>query len=128
MIPSNTARAGGVDLSDPAVAPEDDCARSRRDDARVRAFLTLAAYNGTVITSAMFITAMVANPLVVQLAADQGSRDLVGFVGARGVGARNREPDRRATRHLLALRPRIDPVQRARAAGSGRGARTALGR
>ena len=71
MIPSNTARAGGVIfpiLQSVARA----IAREPADDARMRAFLTLAAYNGTVITSAMFITAMVANPLVVQLAADQG--------------------------------------------------------
>jgi DASS family divalent anion:Na+ symporter len=39
---------------------------------RTAAFLTLVAYQGTVITSAMFLTAMVANPLVVQLAAAQG--------------------------------------------------------
>ncbi|HEY5618291.1 MAG TPA: DASS family sodium-coupled anion symporter [Vicinamibacterales bacterium] len=72
LIPSNTARAGGVifpvlqSLSRVVFGAESEgCARTR-------AFLTLAAYNGTVITSAMFITAMVANPLVVRLAADQG--------------------------------------------------------
>jgi DASS family divalent anion:Na+ symporter len=70
LIPSNTARAGGViypilQSLMRVIAPEPVA------HARTRTFLTLAAYNGTVVTSAMFITAMVANPLVVQLAADQ---------------------------------------------------------
>src|SRR5207249_10777258 len=38
---------------------------------KTSAFLTLAVYEGTVITSAMFVTSMVANPLIVQLAAAQ---------------------------------------------------------
>lgn len=74
-IPSNTARAGGVVfpiLRSVARAydsiPEDGTAR------RVGAFLTKAAFQGTVITSAMFLTAMAANPLAVQLAADFGIR------------------------------------------------------
>jgi DASS family divalent anion:Na+ symporter len=71
-IPSNTARAGGVIFPilqslTRVTADPDDLGRRR-----TAAFLTLAAYNGTVITSAMFLTAMVANPLVVQLAAAQG--------------------------------------------------------
>jgi divalent anion:Na+ symporter, DASS family len=70
LIPSNTARAGGVIFPilqslTRVIAPEPVA------HARTRAFLTLTAYNGTVVTSAMFITAMVANPLIVQLAADQ---------------------------------------------------------
>jgi DASS family divalent anion:Na+ symporter len=71
MIPSNTARAGGVVFpilqSLTKAMPAMDPAVS----ARVRAFLTLAAYNATVVTGAMFLTAMVANPLIVQFAADQ---------------------------------------------------------
>jgi DASS family divalent anion:Na+ symporter len=71
-IPSNTARAGGVVFpilqsiaktvlgDDPVKGPQ------------TRAFLTLVTYQGTVITSAMFVTSMVANPLIVQLAATQG--------------------------------------------------------
>lgn len=71
-IPSNTARAGCVifpilqSLSRAALAPD---SVSRR---QTNAFLTLTAYNSTVITSAMFLTAMVANPLSAQLAASQG--------------------------------------------------------
>ena len=72
-IPSNTARAGGVIF--PILrslgrsfdsAPEDGTAR------RIGAFLTFTAYQGTVVTSAMFLTAMVANPLAVELAAGLG--------------------------------------------------------
>ena len=71
-IPSNTARAGGVIFpilqSLARAAPESDPIGR----GRTNAFLTLVAYNGTVITSAMFLTAMVANPLSVGLAANQG--------------------------------------------------------
>jgi DASS family divalent anion:Na+ symporter len=71
-IPSNTARAGGVIFpilqSLAKAAPGSDPVHR----GRTNAFLTLVAYNGTVITSAMFVTAMVANPLSVALAASQG--------------------------------------------------------
>ena len=69
--PSNTARAAGVvfpilqSISRTVIGT--DPAKGRQTNA----FLVLAVYQGTVITSAMFITAMVANPLVVQLAAAQ---------------------------------------------------------
>jgi len=70
-IPSNTARAGGVVFpilqSIAQTALGSDYERGRQTGA----FLTLVAYQGTVITSAMFVTSMVANPLVVQLAATQ---------------------------------------------------------
>ncbi|NPV65749.1 MAG: anion permease [Anaerolineae bacterium] len=72
-IPSNTARAGGVIfpiLRSVASAygsePNDGTAR------KIGAFLTKAAYQGTIITSAMFLTAMAANPLAQKLAGDQG--------------------------------------------------------
>ena len=72
VIPSNTARAGGVIFpilqSLAKAAPGSDPVRR----GRTNAFLTLVAYNGTVITSAMFLTAMVANPLSVALASNQG--------------------------------------------------------
>jgi DASS family divalent anion:Na+ symporter len=72
LIPANTARAGGVifpvlqSLARTVVSGESADARG------TRAFLTLAAYNATVITSAMFVTAMVANPLIVQFASSHG--------------------------------------------------------
>lgn len=72
-IPSNTARAGGVVfpiLRSLAKAygsePEDGTAK------KIGAYLTTAAFQGTVITSAMFLTAMAANPLAAKLAADMG--------------------------------------------------------
>jgi len=74
MIPSNTARAGGVIFPILQSLTRTMTAASPAAGAQTRAFLTLAAYNGTVITSAMFVTAMVANPLIVQLAAAQGVR------------------------------------------------------
>lgn len=72
-IPSNTARAGGVIfpiLRSVAQAynstPEAGTAR------RIGAYLTTAAFQGTVITSAMFLTAMAANPLAAELAGELG--------------------------------------------------------
>jgi divalent anion:Na+ symporter, DASS family len=70
FVPSNTGRAGGVIF--PILQSLTHMKSTSPVDARTRAFLTLAAYNGTAITSAMFITGMVGNPLIVQLAADQG--------------------------------------------------------
>lgn len=72
MIPSNTARAGGVIFPILQSLTKTVAGSDLIADGRTRAFLTLTAYNGTVITSAMFLTAMVANPLVVQLASAQG--------------------------------------------------------
>jgi len=72
-IPSNTARAGGVIF--PILRSVAEAYDSRPDDGtakRVGAFLTTASFQGTVITSAMFLTAMAANPLAAQLARDQG--------------------------------------------------------
>jgi DASS family divalent anion:Na+ symporter len=72
-IPSNTARAGGVVF--PILRSVAEAYESRPDDGTARrlgAFLTVAAFQGTVITSAMFLTAMAANPLAVELAGTQG--------------------------------------------------------
>ncbi len=72
-IPSNTARAGGVIF--PILRSVAEAYDSRPVDGtarRVGAFLTKASFQGTVITSAMFLTAMAANPLAASLAADQG--------------------------------------------------------
>jgi DASS family divalent anion:Na+ symporter len=69
--PSNTARAAGVVFpilqSISRTALGTDPVKGRQ----TIAFLVLAVYQGTVITSGMFITSMVANPLVVQFAAAQ---------------------------------------------------------
>ncbi len=71
-IPSNTARAGGVIFPILQSLTKTPAGEDPAAGRHTRAFLTLAAYNGTVITSAMFLTAMVANPLSVQLASNQG--------------------------------------------------------
>lgn len=72
-VPSNTARAGGVVF--PILQSVASAYGSNPDDGTARklgSFLTLAAFQGTIITSAMFLTAMAANPLAAQLAADVG--------------------------------------------------------
>ncbi|UCC83609.1 MAG: anion permease, partial [Gemmatimonadota bacterium] len=74
-IPSNTARAGGVIF--PILRSVAEAYQSRPEDGtarRIGAFLTKASFQGTVVTSAMFLTAMAANPLAAELARDQGVR------------------------------------------------------
>ena len=72
-IPSNTARAGGVIypiLKSLCVSLGSDAALGT--ERRIAGFLTFTAYQGVVVTSAMFLTAMAANPLTTELAAQQG--------------------------------------------------------
>ena len=72
-IPSNTARGGGVIypvLRSLCVSLGSDAADGTQR--RVAGFLTFTAYQGVVVTSAMFLTAMAANPLAAELAAQQG--------------------------------------------------------
>jgi DASS family divalent anion:Na+ symporter len=72
-IPSNTARAGGVVYPilkslGKALGSDADAGTERR----ISSFLTVSAYQGTVITSAMFLTAIAVNPLVAGLARGVG--------------------------------------------------------
>ncbi|MEW5957761.1 MAG: anion permease [Chloroflexota bacterium] len=72
-IPSNTARGGGVIY--PVLASIAKAYGSEPDETtarRIGAFLTKASFQGIVITSAMFLTAMAANPLAAKLAGEQG--------------------------------------------------------
>jgi len=72
-IPSNTARAGAVVF--PIVRSVAEAYRSRPGDGTARkvgAFLIQCSFHGNLITSAMFLTAMAANPLAAQMAGDQG--------------------------------------------------------
>ena len=72
-IPSNTARAGGVIYPIlRSLCVSLDSAAESGTERRIAAFLTFTVYQGVVVTSAMFLTAMAANPLVVELAAQQG--------------------------------------------------------
>lgn len=70
-IPSNTARGGGIVM--PIMASLARAYGSNPGEASARkmgSFLTLTAYQVNCITSAMFLTAMAANPLAQKLAGD----------------------------------------------------------
>ena len=72
-IPSNTARGGGILY--PILASVARAYGSAPDDGTARkigAFLVKSCFQGLVITSAMFLTAMAANPLAAKLAGEQG--------------------------------------------------------
>ncbi len=72
-IPSVTARAGGVVF--PIAQSLAYTFQSRAEDGtarRIGAYLIMVAFHGTVITSAMFLTAMAANPLAAKLAGQAG--------------------------------------------------------
>ena len=69
VMPSGNARAGGVIF--PIVKSLATAYGSEAHDGterRIGAFLMFTAYQGTQITTALFLTAMVANPLMAQLA------------------------------------------------------------
>ncbi|UCH61966.1 MAG: anion permease [Fidelibacterota bacterium] len=72
-IPSNTARAGGVIF--PVLRSVARAYGSEPDDGtarRIGAFLVKTSFQATIVTSAMFLTAMAANPLAVELAGGLG--------------------------------------------------------
>ena len=69
-IPSNTARAGGVIY--PIALSLRDIYKDKDSDDSVGAFILKTAFQGNLVTSAMFLTAMAANPLAAQLARDLG--------------------------------------------------------
>lgn len=72
-MPSNTARAGGIIMPlvrSVAVAYKSDPADGTQRT--IGSFMMLSAFQINVITSAMFMTAMAANPLATRLAADNG--------------------------------------------------------
>lgn len=70
-MPSNTARAGGILL--PIIRSLSETYGSRVGDGterKIGAFLTTASFQANMITSAMFLTAMAANPLAAKLSED----------------------------------------------------------
>ena len=69
-IPSATARAGGIVY--PILKSLVEIFSGKSHDPRLGAFLTTAAFQGTTVTSAMFLTAMAGNPMIVVLARDNG--------------------------------------------------------
>ncbi len=73
VIPSNAARAGGIML--PILKAIAESMGSRPEDGTAKkmgSFLTQVCYQGNLITSAMFLTAMAANPMAQAIAAKQG--------------------------------------------------------
>jgi DASS family divalent anion:Na+ symporter len=85
-IPSITARAGAVIY--PIVRSVAEAFDSRPGDSterRIGAFLILNSFYGNLITSAMFLTAMAANPLSVQMAADRGIEITWGLWAMAGI-------------------------------------------
>ena len=73
VVPSNTARTAGVMM--PIVRSLARAYGSNPDDGtarRIGAYLTMAVFYIDLIISAMFLTAMAANPLAAKLAADFG--------------------------------------------------------
>ncbi len=69
-IPSVTARSGGVVF--PILKSLADVFTGKSHDPKMGAFLTLCAFQGSAITSAMFLTSMAGNPLIAQFAKDSG--------------------------------------------------------
>ncbi|TKC13842.1 anion permease [Robertmurraya kyonggiensis] len=72
-MPSNTARGGGIIF--PIIRSLSETFGSRVEDGterKIGSFLTKVAFQGNMITSAMFLTAMAANPLAATLAGDAG--------------------------------------------------------
>jgi len=73
FVPSSAARAGGIMY--PVVTAISESMDSHPYDStrrKIGAYLHKVAYNGNLITSAMFLTAMAANPMCQSFAASQG--------------------------------------------------------
>ncbi len=72
-IPSVTARAGGITFPVAKGIAQSFGSDPKTGSARlIGSFLMKSAYQGSIITSAMFLTAMAANPLIVAITADAG--------------------------------------------------------
>ncbi len=70
LIPSLTARGGGIIY--PLLKSLADIFTGSAHDPKMGAFLTLSAFQGLAITSAMFLTSMAGNPLIAELAKSHG--------------------------------------------------------
>jgi DASS family divalent anion:Na+ symporter len=69
-IPSVTARSGGIVY--PIVKALTEVFTGKSHDPKMGGFLTMTAFQGSAITSAMFLTSMAGNPLIAELARNQG--------------------------------------------------------
>lgn len=73
FIPSNTARSGGVIFPIvKALALSFGSTPERHSERLIGSFLILTAYYCNLITSAIFVTAMAANPLIIAFMAENG--------------------------------------------------------
>lgn len=70
MIPSLTARVGGIVY--PILRALAEVFTGRSHDPKMGSYLSLTAFQGSAVTSAMFLTSMAGNPLIIALARDQG--------------------------------------------------------
>jgi divalent anion:Na+ symporter, DASS family len=73
-IPSNTARAGGIlyPIVKSLAVAFDSHPTNQESRRKIGAFLIQSLYQCNIITSAMFITAMAANPMAVEIAEQMG--------------------------------------------------------
>jgi DASS family divalent anion:Na+ symporter len=72
-MPSSTARGGGITYPIArSLAVSFNSTPEGHSQRRIGSFLILTAYYGNVITSAMFVTSMAANPLIVSLLSQAG--------------------------------------------------------
>jgi len=69
-IPSITARAGGIVF--PILKALTEVFTGKSHDPKMGIFLTITAFQGMAITSAMFLTSMAGNPMIAKLAYNQG--------------------------------------------------------
>ncbi len=73
VIPSNAARAGGVMFPIlKSIAESMGSSPENGTEKKMGSYLTQVCFHGNLITSAMFLTAMAANPMAQALAAKQG--------------------------------------------------------
>ena len=70
VIPSNTARAGGIIYPIARSLVLEFDSRPGQSARRIGAYLLFTAYQSNIVTSALFLTAMAANALAAQLAMD----------------------------------------------------------
>lgn len=69
-IPSVTARLGGIVF--PIVKTLSEIFLGKFQDPKMGKYLTLCAFQGSTITSALFLTSMAGNPLIAEMAKGQG--------------------------------------------------------
>ncbi len=69
-IPSVTARSGGIVF--PIVKALAEVFTGKSHDPKMGGFLAMTAFQGSAITSALFLTSMAGNPLIAELARNQG--------------------------------------------------------